>query len=326
MTNHELLTAHEPPVFVNNVLPYLKQWRDQGYRTALVTLIARDGSSPRSIGAQMAVSEHGESVGHIAADCFGAALVNEARSVINHGRNQVVRFGKGSKYLDIRLPCGSGLDIYFDQALEDEVLQTALDLQDARRPFSLITNLQSGSTTIAKHELQPHVSTAQGQFERPYLPPLRLLIAGTGPTVYYLASLARSLDVDVEIFTPDKVLQVKLHRSGFLPTNLASPRDEIDSDCDPFTAVILAFHDHDWEPLLLPQLLSHNPFYVGAIGSRKAHARRLAELEALGVPKKTRSRIRGPVGLIASSRSPTEIALSVLAEIVAKARERGMLC
>ncbi|MCP4781452.1 MAG: XdhC family protein [Hyphomicrobium sp.] len=321
-------SSDNPSAFVENVLPYLRKWRDRGQRTALVTLVGKDGSSPRPIGSQLAVSEQGDAVGYIASDCLGQALIEEAKAVIEKEQNQLVRFGKGSQYIDIKLPCGSGLDIYFDQALGNEQLDEMLYLQRLRLPFVLRTEFQCGRSLVQRTAQRPdnRPRAKQTHICRYYYPTPQLLVAGTGPATYYISILARNVGFDAKVITPDTALLMQLHREGLRATGIAKHNDQMVLNLDAFSAAILAFHDHDWELDLLIQILEREVFYVGAVGSARTHRERLSKLEQLGIPESKRARIVGPVGIVRGARSPTEIAISILAEIMAEARRREILC
>ena len=95
-----------------NVIPDLASWSGKGERCALVTLVSVDGNAPRAEGAQMAVSESGRWAGYISGGCLEQAIALEAVEAIQAGKPRLLRYGKGSPYLDIRLPCGSGLDVF----------------------------------------------------------------------------------------------------------------------------------------------------------------------------------------------------------------------
>ena len=119
-----------------NVLPQLREWQRRGLGATLATLVGIEGSSPRSLGAQMAIGD-GSAIGHISSGCLEGALIAEARIAMRRHENRLVRYGKGSKYLDIQLPCGSGLDIYFDQEPPRALIEGVCAELEARRAAAL---------------------------------------------------------------------------------------------------------------------------------------------------------------------------------------------
>ena len=143
-------------------------------------------------------------------------------------------------------------------------------------------------------------------------PPLRVVIAGHGEEVEALTRQAGAWGAVVEVITPDERLA---GQPGAIP--LKTPTSPVPLDLDPWTALVLLFHDHDWEVPLLTRALPQPHLWIGAMGSRATHARRLVALAEAGVSAELSSRIHGPIGLIPSARDPETLALSVLAEVVA---------
>lgn len=285
-----------------NVLPQLLEWRRLGLRTALVTLVGVEGSSPRPLGAQMAVAETGAAVGHISGGCLEGALVAEAQAAMASGENRLVRYGKGSRYIDIVLPCGGGLDIHFDQDAPGGAIERVLAELEARRPAAL--------------DIGPG-------FRRAYQPRLRLVIAGAGPAVISLAELAGLADIEAEIVTPARGLLQEAARRGLAARELVAGQPFPGLSFDPWTAAVAMFHDHAWESAVLPSFLASDCFYLGAVGSRKADEARRALLARDGVPPEALARLRGPAGLIPNARRPAELAVSILAEVLAAAKDMG---
>lgn len=305
------------PAFTEHVLPALAAWRGEGRRTALVTLVGIEGGGPRPLGAQMAIADDGRALGHISGGCLEAAMVQEAAAAMAERRNRLVRYGAGSPYMDIRLPCGSGLDIYIDQTLDDATLAEALALAEARQPFSLRTDLASERTVLAG---PAPTALTDGVFTRGYAPALRLLAIGAGPLVATLARLAAEIDAACIVYTPDAALLAAPDGLDIRALTGDAPALPIDAA----TAVCLLFHDHDWEAAILALLVASPAFYIGALGSERAHAARLAALAARGIAADALARITGPAGLIPRAKSPTVIALSMLAQVVAEGAARGI--
>ncbi len=315
-----------PPVrFVDDVTPVLLDWRRAGLRGVLATLVGIEGASPRPLGSQMAVNERGDWVGQISSDCAETAIAREALACLGDDVPRTVRYGRGSKFIDVRLPCGSGLDIHFDPGVPVAVLDALERERQARRPVALHMPLHVKANTSHRVEAlaikaagsDPILCTGEGAFVRSYWPQTRVLVAGRGAYASALITFVHALGWEACLLTPDAAL-IEQHAHHCRITRRLARADDFDTALiDAWTATVLLFHDHSWEPTLLARALDANGFYVGALGSRATHARRLEELTKLGTTQLQRDRVRGPAGLDVGARTPPEIALSIAAEIVA---------
>ena len=254
---------------------------------ALCTVTAIDGSWSRRLGAQLAVLPDGSTRGSLADGCLEKALASEA---LAGGPARVLRYGEGSPFLDIRLPCGSGIEVMVDPAPDRAALEAACAGLIAREPTEL-----------------PVGTTPQGPFVRRYLPKLRLVVLGSGPEVTALVRLARAQGIECLVAGPSDDpgidRRIALGQAPELPV-------------DPWTAIAVLFHDHEWERGILPWALASEAFYVGAQGGRGARETREAMLTEMGLGPDPR--LRSPIGVFAHARAPSVLALSILAEIVAE--------
>lgn len=320
--------APAPLLDADDVLPSLTAWRRDGARAALVTIVGIEGTSPRPIGAQMAVAEDGRAVGYLSGGCLEQAVALEAQAAIKEGRNRLVRYGRGSPYFDVRLPCGSGIDLYFDQALGVDLLEKLADLRAVRRPALLRTDLKSGASAVEAISAPalPLASRRDGDMLlRVVLPRLRLILIGSGPSVEAIARLATVLGVELDVLSPDAATLAAVRRAGCRAAELVEPTLHPLPAPDPSTAVVLAFHEHDWEPPIIAEALRSPAFYVGALGNRAVHQARLAALAKSGFGASDIARVRGPIGLIAGAKSQATLALGVIAEVAAKAKALGLV-
>lgn len=304
-------------IYAENVLPWLREWRAAGMRTALVTLVGIDGSAPRPLGSQMAVSENGDAVGNITGGCAEAAIIAEARAAIRAGEGRCVRYGTGSPYIDVKLPCGSGIDVCFDVTLTDEALDRLLTAQRLRQPAALRIDLEARRSMALP---APATAPAGASFVREYLPVTRLVLAGKGPIVPILARLAVAADFEAVALSPERDTLALTAQHARDARHLASPESFDYPGFDRWTAFVSLFHEHEWEPPILAQALASPCFYVGALGSRRTAAARLELLRAHGVGAAALARLHGPVGLDLGARNPPEIAVAILAEIIATRR------
>lgn len=304
----------------DNVLPQLLAWRRKGLRTVLVTLVGIEGTTPRPLGAQMAVAEDGRYAGYLSGGCLERAVALEAIATINVRANSLVRYGRGSRYFDLRLPCGSGLDLYFDQGLHDGVLAEAARLGHARRPFELETDLSTGVSRVSALA-DPRVPTkaAKTFFTRSYFPAPRVALLGSGPAFMAIAHLLRATGFELEALSSDEATLRLLHANG-IPARMLPDANGLADHLDRWTAVVLSSHDHDREAPLLMQALKSECYYIGAMGSRRTHATRTARLLELGASPEACVRVRGPIGLIAGAKGVASLAVGVLAEIVEAAK------
>ena len=296
-----------PTVYRDFVLDAWLDWRREGKACALLTLVKADGASPRPVGSQMAVCEDGRSVGLISGGCIERTLVLDAMAAMQTGRNHVERYGEGSRFKDLRLPCGSGIDIHFDMTME------------IKRVESVLMELGHRRATFLDLDFGDQI------FTRTYRPPLYLKLFGQGPIVQCTARMAHELEMKIAIHTPDDETLDRLKTDGFLalPLEYFFRWDfPIDAIFDRFSAVLTLFHDHDREPEILAQALRSEALYIGALGSRTAQASRLNTLKQQGFSDDDLARIHGPVGLDIGAATPPEIALSALAEIVACYRKQ----
>ncbi len=261
----------------------------EGIPGVLVTLTGIEGSSSRSIGTQMAVLADGRSVGSFSGGCVERAIVAEAMDVLAAGCARTVRYGIGSPYIDVRLPCGGGIDLLFVPRPDPALVAVALARIDRREP--------------AQIRLGDHVQD--------YAPGLRLIALGHGEDLVALVRLARAYGIEVSAHAPmqdgglDEGIQPMVTRMQFPALSV-----------DPWTAIVFLFHDRDWEEFLLPQALALPAFYHGAVGSRRTHRTRIEALREQGVPASCIDALRGTIGLIPGTRNPATLALSILAELV----------
>lgn len=296
------------------IFAFLKDRIAAGQACALVTVLAVEGSAMRNPGTHMAVSEDGSFAGSLSGGCIENAVVAEACAAVTQRQPRIVRFGAGSPYLDIRLPCGGGLDIHFQPLADGMVARDCLAAIEARRPYSLAIGPHGVECRAGWHPAP--FDPAGGTASFGYFPQARLMLVGHGEGLSALALLARTCALEVAALTPDERAQDRLQSLGFPVTKLNRTTDTALLHSDPWTAIAFLFHDHDWEIALLRRALELPHFYVGAMGGRRAHAARCEALLAAGVPASAIATLRAPIGLFHSSRDPDTLALSALAEIV----------
>lgn len=305
------MTRQDADRFDDYVIDFALDWMRSGERIALVTLVKIEGSSPRPLGAQMAVSEGGDWAGYLSGGCIERAVVAEALSAIQDGQNRRVRYGRGSKYLDIHLPCGSAVELVFDVHVSESELQ-AIDAS--------VSSRQAASLRIPGDidEFPPEIMI------RKYYSRRRLIVVGVGPAALQLVKLGRFSGLDAILHSPDIETRHTAESDGIPTLAIKSATVIPDFQADANSAIVFMFHDHEWERKLIPAALETDAFYVGAMGSRRTHGKRLEILVKAGIDSVRLGRIRGPAGLFSGAKSAPEIATSILAEIMQVARSANV--
>lgn len=320
--------ASEPGLLASeDVLPALSGWHAAGLRAALVTLVGIEGGSPRGLGAQMAVCEDGAYAGYLSGGCLEQAIALEAQSLLAKGENRLVRYGRGSPYFDIKLPCGSGLDIYFDCSLTPALTSAMAGLRRDRSPFVLVSDLDGAAARIdaAKDAWARGSYRDANRFVRAYVPVPRMVLFGAGPSVTALYRIALAAGLDVQAWAGDEPTRAALDAQGLAHAATSSAPDAFLDTLDAFSAVVLAFHEHAQEPAILERVLKSEAFYIGVLGNHAVHRARLAQLEAFGHPKQALARIRAPIGIIPQAKSQATLALGILTEILIEAKARNLV-
>ncbi len=284
---------------------------------AVLAIIAGvEGPSYRPTGATMAILGPRDRVGTLSSGCVESDIALHALEALEAGSPNLIRYGRGSPFLDIQLPCGGGLDILLLPRPNLDVLKQLSRNRSARISCTLEIETASGAMRlIDQGETGRHDEKLLVRFE----PDLRFFVFGKGPEASTFAALVQSAGYPNILLSPDHETITEAELAGCPTRHLVSQVYPNDLQTDDRTAIILFFHDHEWEPPILEGALETPAFYIGAQGSRRARDARLLMLEGMGVSEDQRARLHGPVGLIPSARDAGTLAVSVLAEVLAKA-------
>lgn len=297
-----------------DILKFLAARADEGIDCTLVTLVAVTGGSSRAVGAQMAVAADGRRIGSFSGGCVEDAVATEAVEALDEGWGHVVRYGVGSPYIDIRLPCGGGIDLLFTPRPDPSVIRQTLTLLEARHQAALRIECDRVLLTDPTDQ-----TTWDGvALTHCYQPPLKVHAFGQGEDLTAFCRLSKAFGTSVHALSPEAETCAMLEAEGIAASLLHTRNTLPLTQVDPWSAIVFLFHGRDWEEGLLPQTLAFPAFYHGAIGSRRTHAARLEALRAAGVPDGRIATLRGHIGLIPATRDPATLALSVLGEIVAE--------
>lgn len=313
---------------MRDLLPDLTAWQLAGKQAALATVIGTWGSSPRPVGAHMAISEDGNFCGSVSGGCVESTVIQESQEVIHTGEAKRLSYGVSNETAwEVGLACGGQMEIFLTR-IEWPSLQPLLERIQSNQPaWYTITLDQGGKIAMIpppedSHRLpfldeQVHPAT----FTDVVQPPRQLVIFGGVNLAQPLVTLAKTLGFITIVVDPRRAFA---SRDRFPDADRILhiwPQDALDQiDLSTSTAVAVLSHDDKIDlPALEISLLSP-AFYVGALGSRQTQARRKQLLADSGLDAPSLARIKGPIGFDLGGRSPAEIALAILAEIISISR------
>ncbi len=169
----------------------------RGRPAALVTITSLDGPFSRPLGAQLAVAGDKRFAGSISGGCLEQALTEESQIAMKEGVNRSLRYGTGSPYIDVRLPCGGGIDLYVDAQPDRALLQRAVALGRARKTFSFLFDPLSKRSTLRIEE-----GRGEGEARRVRAPVRSEASCGAGGAwmeIVAMSQLARTADVEIVV-------------------------------------------------------------------------------------------------------------------------------
>ena len=272
------------------------------------------GTSYRTVGTMMAFGEDGRRLGSLSSGCIEDDIWDHARTCLATGQSKPLRYGTGSPFFDLKLPCGGGLSILLIPRPDRSLLGKALDLGDRRQTAILSVGLPDGSLMLV-----PDTTPQPDRLAIGLKPELRFWVFGHGVEALSFALMTDAAGYDVTLFGQQS-LQADLSRIATL--NVQTVTSFTSFTCpepDSRTAVTLFFHDHENEARILSQVLTSPAFYIGAQGSLRARQRLLDELADLGLDPQTIARLLPDFGLIPSCRDPRTLAVSVMAHVLSLA-------
>ncbi|KQR69430.1 XdhC family protein [Rhizobium sp. Leaf341] len=324
--------AHDP-------LQLAQDWNTAGRRVALATVIETWGSAPRPVGSHLVIDADGHFDGSVSGGCVEGAVVAEAADVIETGAARILSFGVADERAwQVGLSCGGQIRVLV-QTLGGNIDEASLSrlntLRATRHAVVAWTELATGRTTVfAEGDSAPdevrtafssgisRLSADGSSFVNIYRPPPRLVIIGAVHIAQALVPMAEIagfatliIDPRTAFATPERFAGVDLVAEW--PEDVLPGRP-----LDAYTAVAAITHDPKIDDGALKAALEAGCFYVGALGSRKTHGRRIERLQALGLPPESLARISAPIGLSIGAATPAEIAVSILADIIQSLRTR----
>lgn len=323
----------QPPRFENAPETAL-DWHRAGSGAALATVVQTWGSAPRRAGSQLVVAGDGRIEGSVSGGCVEGAVVAEALEALQDGQHRLLEYGvSDADAFAVGLACGGTIKVLVEpvgSALPLGMLEDLVAARAARRPVAYEVNLATGARRLG---LEGHADRMRmdrsgieddGEtFVAVHNPPLRLVCVGAVHITQALVPMARIAGYDPVIIDPRTAFAAPERFPG--ETLMDDWPDEAVEKLglDSRTALVLLTHDPKLDDPALTAALGGDVFYIGALGSKKTHAARVARLQQAGFTEHQIARIHGPVGLDIGAASPAEIAVSILAEMTAVLRGKS---
>lgn len=309
-------------------------WARAGKGAALATVIDTWGSAPRPRGSQLAISQDAELVGSVSGGCVEGAVVAEALDAMGDGRHRVLEYGvSDDEAFAVGLACGGTIRILLEpvgEALSEDILADLVDRRARHEAVGQAVNVGSGAAhLIDAAAVADRVRADRSGFDEDgetfvtlHAPPLRLAVVGGVHIAQALVPMARLAGYVVTVIDPREAFAAS---ARFPETALIHdwPDEAMRAFApDARSAVVTLTHDAKLDDPALAEALGSPAFYVGALGSTRTHAKRVARLQDAGLSEAQIGRIDAPVGLDIGAKTPGEIAVAILAAMT-QALRRG---
>lgn len=308
------------------------EWYRAGRSAVLVTVVETWGSAPRPVGSQLVIDASGAMQGSVSGGCVEGAVITEALEAIEDGKARLLEFGvSDDEAFAVGLACGGRIRVLVEPVggvLPEALLADLVDARAKREQVAYVADLQSDARRLAKLDAFPDrfrtdksgVDEDARTFVAVHNPPLRMIVVGAVHIAQHLVQMARACGYDPVLIDPRPVFGSEERFSG--ETVLDDWPDEAMTayGLDARTAVVTLTHDPKLDDPAITTALRSNVFYLGCLGSKRTHAKRVDRLLAEGFSQDDIDRIHAPVGLNIGALSPAEIAVSIMAQITLSLR------
>jgi len=301
------------------VLKRSAEWLDAGRRVLLVTVVKTWGSSPRPEGAMLAVRDDGLVVGSVSGGCIEDDLIDRTRRLGMHQTTaEAVTYGvSADEARRFGLPCGGTIQLVAEPLAKTSGMRALLREIEAGHLVARKLDLLTGEATLHPARASDGLAFDGTTLTTIHGPRYRMLVIGASQLSKYLAQIAVGLDYQVTICDPREEYTETWDIPGVTLVR-TMPDDTVKAmGLDERCAVVALTHDPKLDDLALMEALKSPAFYVGALGSRANNAKRRTRLLEFDVTEAEIARLHGPIGIYIGSRTPPEIAVSILAEITA---------
>ncbi len=301
------------------VLKTCSDWIAAGKPCELVTVIRTWGSSPRPEGATLGICDDGRVVGSVSGGCIEDDLIARAReNGITRTKPEIVTYGiTADEAHRFGLPCGGTIQLAIEPLTTESKLHELINRLAQGELVARRVDLQTGDITLGPAKSGMTLQVSETALTTIHGPRWRLLIIGAGQLSRFLAQIAVGMEYAVTVCDPREE-----YRDGWSVEGVnvvhAMPDDLVmEMKLDSRSAVVALTHDPKLDDLALMEALKSEAFYVGAIGSRSNDQKRRERLLEFDLTPDQLAKLHGPIGIFIGSKTPSEIAISILAELTA---------
>ena len=295
------------------------KWTGEGHRATIGTVTYTWGSAPRPVGAMLVIRDDGQVIGSVSGGCVEDDLIDKVKDkALAADKPETATYGVTQEQANrFGLPCGGTLQLVLEPVSAKSRLPELLAAIERHELVARSLDMKTGEVRIEAGKWSDYLSLDDGVLRTIHGPRWRVLIIGAGQLSRYLAQMAQALDYHVTVCDPRDEYAEEWDFPG-VPLNRGYPDDVVlEMNMDAHSAVVALTHDPKLDDAALIEALKSPAFYVGALGSKKNNDSRRLRLKEFDLADAEIAKLFGPVGLKIGSKTPPEIALSILAEMTA---------
>jgi len=302
-----------------SVLRSAVSWLKIGHSVAIATVAQTWGSAPRPIGSWLAIRDDGQVAGSVSGGCVEDDLIRRVQTeILTRATPEMVVYGVNQQEAArFGLPCGGTLRLLVEPKPELAVLEKLLAQITSHQISRRTVNISTGQSTLSVGSRNDQFAYNEQEMQTTYGPRWRMVIIGAGQLSLYTADFALASDFEVIVIDPREEYAEGLNREDLIFIKGMPDDVLLEIGVDQHTAVVALTHDPKLDDMALMEALKSPAFYVGALGSRKNTQKRKERLLEFDLNQKQVDRLHGPVGLYIGALTPPEIAVSILAEVIA---------
>lgn len=302
-----------------SVLKSAVEWLQAGQPVAIATVVQTWGSAPRPVGSWLAIRGDGQVAGSVSGGCVEDDLIRRVQTeILTRNTPEMVVYGvTQQEAARFGLPCGGTLRLLVEPKPELVVLEKLLENITSHQITRRTVTLSSGKSILSSGDRSDEFVCSEHEMQTTYGPRWRMVIIGAGQLSLYTADFALASDFEVIVIDPREEYAEGLNRSDIIFSKGMPDDVLLEIGVDSHTAVVALTHDPKLDDMALMEALKSPAFYVGALGSRKNTQKRKERLLEFDVTAEQVEKLHGPVGLYIGALTPPEIAVSILAEVIA---------